>query len=69
MLLKNQKTNGLIKISELEELIDPFKDQITGQIQGGQNEQPPEPFKKEDLVFLSGENLPLCWLDSNYKSK
>jgi hypothetical protein len=69
MLLKTKKDDELIEISEVTELIDPFKDKISGQIQEGQNEQPPELFNKEDLVFPSGENLPLCWLDSNYKLK
>lgn len=69
MLLKSKKTDGLIEISKLEELIDPTKEKVTGQIQAGQNEQPPEPFNKEDLVFPSGESLPLCWLDIDYKSK
>jgi hypothetical protein len=71
MLLKNKRDNGLIKISfsEFEELIDPFQDEVKGQIQAGQNEQPPESFKKEDLVFPSGENFPVCWLDENYKAE
>ena len=69
MLLKNKQTDGLIEISKLEELIDPAQDKVIGQIQAGQNEQPPEPFNKKDLVFPSGENLPLCWLDIDYKSK
>ena len=68
MLLKNTKDDGLIEISEIQELIDPFKDKVTGQTQEGQNEQPPEPFDKKDLVFPSGESLPQCWIDSNYKS-
>ena len=67
MLLKSTKEDGLVQISEIEELIDPFKDKVTGQIQAGQNEQPPEAFSKKDLVFPSGESLPVCWLDSNYK--
>lgn len=68
MLLKSKKDDDLIQISEVTELIDPFKDKVTGQIQAGQNEQPPESFEKKDLVFPSGESLPQCWLDSNYKS-
>lgn len=68
MLLKSKKDDGLVEVSKIEELIDPFKDQITGQTQAGQNEQPPEPFEKKDLVFPSGESLPQCWLDSNYKN-
>lgn len=68
MLLKSKKDGDLIQISEVTELIDPFKDKVTGQIQAGQNEQPPESFEKKSLVFPSGENLPQCWIDSNYKS-
>ena len=69
MLLKSKEEGGLIQIQEVNELIDPFKEEIMGQVQAGQNEQPPEPFKKSDLVFPSGEELPQCWVDSNYKSK
>lgn len=67
MLLKEKQSEGLIEISAIEQLIDPFQEKVTGQMQEGQNEQPPESFKKKDLVFPSGENLPLCWLDSDYK--
>jgi hypothetical protein len=69
MLLKSKSSDGLIEIAELEELINPAKDRVTGQAQSGEEEQEPESFKKEDLVFPSGEKLPLCWLDSNYKLK
>ena len=69
MLLKNRDDNKLIEILEISELIDPFKEKVTGQIQAGQNEQNPESFAKKDLVFPSGENLPSCWLDSNYKAQ
>lgn len=68
MLLKIKQDNNLVKISEVDELIDPFKDKVSGQIQSGQNEQPSESFSKEDLVFLSGEGLPQCWKDSEYRS-
>ena len=69
MLLKMKEDDGLVEITEVDELIDPFKEEIMAQIQEGQNEQPPESLKKSDLVFPSGEDLPQCWLDSNYKSK
>ena len=69
MLLKSKNDSKLVKISKFDELIDPFQDRVTGQIQAGQNEQPPEIFNKQDLIFPSGENLPLCWIDGNYKSE
>lgn len=69
MLLKSKKEDGLVQIQEVDELIDPFKEEVMAQVQAGQNEQPPESFKKSDLVFPSGESLPQCWVDSNYKSE
>jgi hypothetical protein len=69
MLLKSKEDDGLVEINEVSDLIDPFKEEVMVQMQEGQNEQPPEPVKKSDLVFPSGEALPLCWLDSNYKLK
>lgn len=68
MLLKNKKSDGLIEITELTQLINPQEEQVTGQEQAGQEEQNPEFFKKEDLIFPSGESLPRCWLESDYKS-
>lgn len=68
MLLKDKKSDGLIEINELEQLINPQEEQVMGQEQAGQEEQEPESFMKKDLVFPSGETLPRCWLDSDYKS-
>lgn len=69
MLLKDKNSDGLIEITELDQLIDPFQDQIKGQPQGGEDEKQLESYKKEDLLFPSGEKLPVCWLDSDYKTK
>jgi hypothetical protein len=69
MLLKKRESGELVKISELENLLSPTEDTVTGQIQGGQAEQPPSSFKKEDLIFPSGEDLPRCWLDAEYRMK
>ena len=69
MLLKIEKDDVLVEIAEVVELINPSKEEVMAQIQQGEEEQPPESFKKSNLVFPSGENLPQCWLDSDYKSK
>ena len=70
MLLKiKEKRDGLVEIADVTELINPLKEEVMAQVQVGEEEQDPEPFKKSDLVFPSGENLPQCWVDSNYKSK
>ncbi|MEH2246426.1 acetyltransferase [Nostoc sp.] len=67
MLLQLKDTGELVKILEIQELLDPNNDVVQGRQQEGEEEQPPNPFKKENLVFPSGEVLPRCWLDANYR--
>lgn len=67
MLLKNKELGTLIEINDLNALINPSVDKVTGQNQAGQEEQDPTPFEKTQLIFPSGEELPRCWLDADYK--
>ena len=66
MLLKSKQNDSLVEISDIIELIDPSKQKVTGQIQSGEEEQDLEPFDKKELVFPSDENLPQCWVNSDY---
>jgi hypothetical protein len=68
MLLKNKKTGDLIKINDLSALCDPFKSEVVGCNQSGEDDQLKGPHLKVDLVFPSDEVLPRCWTDSEYKS-
>jgi hypothetical protein len=67
MLLKEKESGELIEILNVDDLVNPMRDEISGQIQGGQNEQPPSDFEKQGLMFPSGEELPRCWLDADYR--
>ncbi|WAL59213.1 acetyltransferase [Thermocoleostomius sinensis] len=69
MFLQHKQTGVLVEVLEVKELIDPFTDAIQGRIQDGEEEQDPEKFAKSDLVFPSGEDLPRCWLDADYRTK
>ena len=68
MLLQVKDSDDLVKILDIQELLDPNSDIVHGQDQEGQEEQDPDSFKKENLVFPSGETLPRCWLDANYRN-
>jgi hypothetical protein len=68
MLLQLKDSGELLKILDVQELIDPSIDSINARDQQGQEEQSPESYKKEDLVFPSGESLPRCWMDANYRN-
>jgi len=68
MLLKDKKTGNLVEVMDIQSLIDPNDSEIEIQIQAGEEEQDPEPMGKKNLSFPSGEDLPICWLDVNYKN-
>jgi hypothetical protein len=67
MFLMQRKTGDLIRVEDLEQLFDPSSAKVTGRDQSGEEEQEPEPFTKADLAFPSGEQLPRCWTDVNYR--
>lgn len=67
MFLQIKDTNDLVKIVNFEELIDPNTDSVHAQDQEGQEEQETDVFRKDELVFPSGESLPQCWIDANYR--
>lgn len=68
MFLQLKDTKDLVRILDLQELIDPNIATVHAQDQEGEEEQDPDTFKKENLVFPSGERLPRCWLDANYQT-
>ncbi|MFN6560333.1 MAG: acetyltransferase [Nostoc sp. ChiSLP01] len=68
MLLQLKDSGELVKVLKIEELLDPNTDVIHAKDQEGQEEQEPDSFKKENLIFPSGEDLPRCWLDADYRS-
>jgi hypothetical protein len=67
MLLHNKQKDTLVEVLDVEALINPSQDQVMGQVQSGQEEQDPEPSPKVDLIFPSGESLPRCWTDADYR--
>lgn len=67
MFLKQQRTGDLVEVLTIDELYNPCKREITGQIHAGEEMQDPETFLKSELIFPSGESLPICWLDSHYQ--
>ena len=68
MLLQDKRTGSLVEVKDFQSLIDPFEEEIIIQIQSGEEEQDPESSQKRDFIFPSGEELPRCWLDANYKN-
>ncbi len=67
MFLLQKRTRSLIEILSTQELFDPFVLEVMAQSHAGEELQEPEPFLKSELVFPSGEELPRCWIDPDYR--
>lgn len=67
MFLKQKSSGDLIELLEIQNLYDPFQQKVLGKCHAGEEMQDPETFLKSELIFPSGESLPSCWLDPDYK--
>lgn len=67
MLLKEKSSGHMVDVLSIVDLINLNRDEIVGRYQEGEDVQDPMKFKKDNLVFLSGEGLPRCWTDSHYR--
>ncbi|WOH37078.1 acetyltransferase [Thalassotalea fonticola] len=68
MFLKNRNNGDMVDVSDISDLTNLFHQRVSGRYQAGEELQDPEEFNKADLVFLSGEELPRCWLDPEYRT-
>ena len=69
MFLQIKDSRDLVKIVDVQELFDPNIEIVHAQDQQGQEEQETDIYKKEELVFPSGEKLPRCWLDAKFRGR
>ncbi len=67
MFLQQKLNHEMLEVLSLNELFDPFNETLIGRYQHGEEVQDPEKFKKTNLQFLSGEELPECWLNAHYR--
>jgi hypothetical protein len=67
MLLKERSNGHMVEILDLLDLMNLNREEVLGCYQEGEEQQDPEHFKKANLVFLSGEDLPRCWTDPHYR--
>lgn len=66
MFLKERSSLNLVEVLSLDDLFNPFCADVTARSHYGEELQEPEKFKKANLVFPSGEDLPRCWTDPHY---
>jgi hypothetical protein len=69
MFLKHKQSGVLVEVLGLEQLSDPSTDEIKARSHAGEELQQPENYPKSELIFPSGEALPICWLDAHYHDR
>ena len=67
MLLKERSSGHIVEVLDLIELCNCARGTVRGRLHYGEEAQDPEPFEKQCLCFLSGEDLPHCWTDRHYR--
>jgi hypothetical protein len=67
--VKDKNTEALIRVIDVEQLINPLASNVSGCLQAGEEEQDVAEFAKDSLVFPSDEELPRAWKDPDYQLK
>jgi hypothetical protein len=67
MFLKHKDSGKLVELLGLIDLFNPMHKVVVGRYHAGEELQDPEQFRKEELIFCSGEPLPKCWTDVHYR--
>jgi hypothetical protein len=67
MFMKHVPSDDLVEVIDLQDVINPNTATVRARAHTGEVIQRPENFLKTELVFPSGEPLPLCWVDSHYR--
>ncbi|MCB1737691.1 MAG: acetyltransferase [Gammaproteobacteria bacterium] len=68
MFLKHRTKGDLVEVIDTAPLFDPFKSHVPGRMHAGEEMQEADSYSKDDLLFPSGETLPRCWVDGNYRT-
>lgn len=67
MFLMQKNSEKLVEVLSLTDLFNPNHKRIVGRFHAGEEMQDAESFSKDEMSFPSGEVLPKCWLDPNYR--
>jgi hypothetical protein len=62
MFLKERSSGHLVEVIDFDSLFDPDSQTFEGRSQVGEDDQDNELFAKSQVVFMSNEELPGCWV-------
>lgn len=68
MFLVEKHSGDLLRVNDLDALFNPIETEVLARDQMGEEELDLMPMAKDRLVFPSGESLPRCWVDVDYRN-
>jgi len=68
LTIHHDDDSSLVEVLDLRQLFDPFATEVQARVHAGEELQDAAPLSKTDLRFPSGESLPRCWVDPQYRS-
>ena len=67
MFFMHFQTGKIVEAIEPGAVFDPFVESIQARSQAYEDAMDIDSYQKSELLFPSGEPLPLCWRDSRYR--
>jgi hypothetical protein len=68
MYLRDKNSGDLVEVLDMVAMVDPCSGELQGRFHAGEELQDPATFTKSQLEFPSGEALPRCWVDADYRT-
>lgn len=69
MYLRDKVSGDLVEVLDVVAVVDPCAVQVDGRVHAGEELQDVARFIKTELEFPSGERLPRCWIDPDYRAR
>ncbi|MDT8375470.1 MAG: acetyltransferase [Mariprofundaceae bacterium] len=69
MFLRDKSSGDLVEVLDVTALMDPNQESVSVRRHAGEERGDPVDALKSDMVFPSGEALPVCWTDAHYRVK
>ncbi|MCF7821146.1 MAG: acetyltransferase [Mariprofundaceae bacterium] len=67
MFLRDKSSSDLVEVLDMTALMDPNQESVSVSRHAGEEKGDPVDARKSELVFPSGETLPVCWVDAHYR--
>jgi len=69
MYLKHTPSGELVEVIDLQDVVTPYSSSVLARSYRNDKQQKAERVPKQELVFPSGEALPICWTQKAFHER